>query len=74
MHDEFISTEHLLLSLTSVDSQAKRILEMNAVEEQSLLTALAEVRGGANVTDQFPEGKYQALEKYAIDLVQRAGG
>ncbi len=47
MQDEFISTEHLLLSLTSVDSQAKRILEMNAVEEQSLLTALAEVRGGA---------------------------
>ena len=72
MQDEFISTEHLLLALTSVDSQAKRILEMNAVEENSLLAALEEVRGGAKVTDQFPEGKYQALEKYAIDLVERA--
>jgi ATP-dependent Clp protease ATP-binding subunit ClpB len=72
MQDEFISTEHLLLALTSVDSPAKRILAMNAVEEKRLTEAIAEIRGGARVTDQHPEGKYQALEKYAIDLVQRA--
>lgn len=72
MQDEFISTEHLLLALTSVDSPAKRILAMNAVEEKRLAEVIAEIRGGAHVTDQHPEGKYQALEKYAIDLVQRA--
>ncbi len=72
MQDEFISTEHLLLALTSVKSPAKRILAMNAVEEKALTEAIAEIRGGAHVTDQHPEGKYQALEKYAIDLVQRA--
>ncbi len=72
MGDEFISTEHLLLALTNVSSAAKRILEMNAVDEASIRKVLAEVRGAARVTDQDPEGKYQALEKYAIDLVQKA--
>lgn len=72
MGDEFISTEHLLLALANVPSAAKRILEMNAVDESSIRGVLAEVRGAARVTDQDPEGKYQALEKYAIDLVQKA--
>ena len=72
MQDEFISTEHLLLGLLRVDSGAKRILEMNAVDEKQLLNALSQVRGSQRVVDQDPEGKYQALEKYAIDLVARA--
>ena len=72
MQDDFISTEHLLLGILRVDSSAKRILEMNAVDEGQLLQALAQVRGSQRVVDQDPENKYQALEKYAIDLVARA--
>lgn len=72
MQDEFVSTEHLLLSLSSVDSAAKRILELNAAEEKEILQAISEIRGSARVTDQNPEGKFQALEKYGIDLVERA--
>ncbi len=72
MQDEFISTEHLLLALASVDSQAKRLLELNAITESSILEALKTVRGSARVTDQNPEDKYQALEKFCIDLVAMA--
>jgi ATP-dependent Clp protease ATP-binding subunit ClpB len=72
MKDEFVSTEHLLLALTKVDSKAKRLLETHAVREKDILTALQTVRGTTRVTDQAPEGKYQALQKYGIDLVERA--
>ena len=72
MTDEFVSTEHLLLTLTKVDTKAKRILETNAVREADLLSAMQSVRGSTRVTDQTPEGKYQALQKYGIDLVERA--
>ena len=64
MGDEFVSTEHLILALTEIDSPAKRILKMNAVEKQDLEQALQKVRGSQRVTDQHPEGKYEALEKY----------
>src|SRR5215207_7585465 len=69
MKDQFISTEHFLLALTQVEDQAKRLLEMNGVEEADVLTALKTVRGGQQVTDQNPEEKYQALQKYGKDLV-----
>ncbi len=72
MNDEFVSTEHLILALTEVDSPAKRILKLNAVESQDLQQALQQVRGSQRVTDQHPEGKYEALEKYCIDLVELA--
>ncbi|MEZ6092811.1 MAG: ATP-dependent chaperone ClpB [Pirellulaceae bacterium] len=72
MEDEFTSTEHLFLALVIVDSPAKRILEMNAVKERGLRAAIKEIRGSAKVTDQNPEGKFQALKKYGIDLVERA--
>ena len=72
MGDEFTSTEHLLLALTQVEDQAKRLLELNAVNEADILEGLKEVRGGQTVTDQNPEDKYQALEKYGVDLVQSA--
>ena len=72
MNDEFVSTEHLLLGLLRVNSSAKRILDINAVDENSLLETLAHIRGSQRVVDQDPEGKYQALERYAIDLVARA--
>jgi ATP-dependent Clp protease ATP-binding subunit ClpB len=72
MKDQFVSTEHLLLALTQVDDQAKRLLEMHGVEEQDVLNSLKAVRGGHQVTDQSPEEKLQALEKYGRDLVELA--
>jgi len=70
--DEFISTEHLLLALVKVKSKAQDILQLNAVGEKEIVQALKSVRGSARVTDQSPEDKFQALQKYGIDLVQRA--
>jgi len=72
MKDEFVSTEHLLLALVEVDSKAKRVLELNGVRQDDLLKALQSVRGSARVTDQNPEDKFQALERYGIDLVEQA--
>ncbi len=72
MKDDFVSTEHLLLALTKVDSKAKRLLQLNAVGEKEVLQALQNVRGSARVTDQNPEAKFRALEQYGIDLVERA--
>ena len=72
MKDEFVSTEHLLLALTKIDSKAKNILKLHAITDRELLTVLQTVRGSTRVTDQSPEGKFQALERYGIDLVERA--
>ena len=72
LNDEFTSTEHLLLAMTTTESKAKRILDLNGVDKKMLLPAIREVRGSASVTDADPEDKYQVLEKYTVDLVQRA--
>ncbi len=72
MRDEFVSTEHLLLALTQVKGKVLELLKLNAITEQQILEALQSVRGSARVTDQDPEVKYQSLEKYGIDLVDRA--
>ncbi len=72
MKDAFVSTEHLLMALTQVDDQAQRVLKLNGVNEADVLSALKSVRGSQTVTDQNPEDKYQALEKYGKDLVALA--
>jgi ATP-dependent Clp protease ATP-binding subunit ClpB len=72
MKDEFVSTEHLLLALVRSKSKAQDTLRLNAVGEKEVLAGLQKVRGSARVTDQTPEDKFQALEKYGIDLVTRA--
>jgi ATP-dependent Clp protease ATP-binding subunit ClpB len=72
MKDEFVSTDHLLLGLAKTASKAKKLLELAAVTEKELLAGLQAVRGSSRVTDQSPEEKFQALEKYGIDLVKRA--
>ena len=72
MKDEFVSTEHLLLALTRVDSKAKNILKLNALTDKEILQAMQGIRGSQRVTDQNPEAKFQALERYGIDLVERA--
>ena len=72
MKDAFVSTEHLFLALTQVDDQAQRVLKLNGVSEADVMNALKSVRGSQTVTDQNPEDKYQALEKYGKDLVALA--
>ncbi|MCH2129497.1 MAG: ATP-dependent chaperone ClpB [Pirellulaceae bacterium] len=72
MNDEFVSTEHLLLGLTQTESKAQSLLKLSAVETQDVLDGLRKVRGSARVTDEHPEDKFQALEKYGIDLVEQA--
>ena len=73
MKDEFVSTEHLLLALArhDVEGQGHAASSTRSTKGQ-MLGALQAVRGSARVTDQTPEGKFQALEKYGIDLVERA--
>jgi ATP-dependent Clp protease ATP-binding subunit ClpB len=72
MKDEFVSTDHLLLALTKNPSKARDLLKLAAIGEQDLLAGLQSVRGQSRVTDQNPEEKFQALDKYGIDLVKRA--
>ncbi len=72
MKDEFVSTDHLLLALAKVSSKAKNVLQLAAIGEKELLAGLQSVRGQSRVTDQNPEEKFQALEKYGIDLTKRA--
>src|SRR5687767_9169520 len=72
LKDEFVSTEHLLLALASVKSEARELLSVNAVDHDAILTALKDVRGGQRVTSQDPEQTYQALQKYGRDLVEMA--
>jgi ATP-dependent Clp protease ATP-binding subunit ClpB len=73
MKDEFLSTDHLLLALAKVPGKAKDVLKLAAIGEKELLAGLQAVRGQSRVTDQSPEEKFQALEKYGIDLTKRAG-
>ena len=72
MKDQFLSTEHLLIGLVKVDSEAKKILNLNGVGEHDVLEALKSIRGGQTINDQSPEEKYQALKQYGIDLVELA--
>src|SRR3954467_14091450 len=72
LKDEYVSTEHLILALTQVKSEAKEILTVNAVTHDAVLSSLKDVRGAQRVTDQNPEDKYQALKKYGRDLVEMA--
>ena len=71
--DEFVSTEHLLLALSRKSKDAAgRILARLGVTHDAILKALVSVRGTQRVTDQNPEDKYQALERYARDLTELA--
>jgi len=72
MKDEFVSTEHLLLGLCKSDKNSSELLKLFGVGEKDILQGLQTVRGSARVTDQSPEGKFQALEKYGVDLVAQA--
>src|SRR2546425_662166 len=71
--DEFVSTEHLLLAMSRQKSDpAGNLLNRAGATHEKILSALASVRGTQRVTDQNPESKYQALERYAVDLTGQA--
>lgn len=70
--DEFISPEHLLLGILTVDSTAQAFLERVGLRRESILRNMAKLRGGARITDEMPESKFQALEKYSINLTDLA--
>jgi len=72
MKDQYVSVEHLLLALLKVKSRAQTLLDALGIGEKEVLAALQKIRGGQRVTDQSPEDKYQALERYGRDLVELA--
>ena len=71
--DEYVSTEHLLLALSQIKKDpAQLLLTSLGATREAILQALTSVRGTQRVTDQNPEQKYQALERYAKDLTELA--
>jgi ATP-dependent Clp protease ATP-binding subunit ClpB len=72
-NDEYVSTEHFLLAIAETkESTASQILRRHGVVADAVLKALQSVRGTQRVTDQNPEDKYQALQRYARDLTEAA--
>src|SRR5688572_15993984 len=74
MKDEYVSTEHIVLALASESGRAPTasLLKRRKVTRDAVLQALTAIRGSQRVTDQNPEGKYQALERYGRDLTEVA--
>jgi len=70
--DDYISLEHILLALVSKGGEAGKILTGKGLDHATLMRALKELRGNQRVTDQNPEAKYQALDKYARNLTRLA--
>ena len=71
--DEYVSTEHMLLALTALKRDpAQELLARHGATHDAILKALTAVRGSQRITDQNPEAKYQALERYARDLNEQA--
>jgi ATP-dependent Clp protease ATP-binding subunit ClpB len=71
--DEYVSTEHLLLAIANYKGDAAgKLLTKVGASHEAILQALREVRGTQRVTDQNPEAKYQALERYAVDMTAAA--
>lgn len=71
LHDEYISSEHLLLALTEAKS-VQAFLQRHGISHGAILSALKDVRGSQRVTSQDPESSYQSLEKYGRDLTALA--
>jgi len=73
MQDEYVSTEHLLITIAAEkEGDAGRILRSNGITSEDLEKVVTEMRGGSRITDQNAEENFQALEKYAQDLTERA--
>jgi ATP-dependent Clp protease ATP-binding subunit ClpB len=72
MGDEYVSTEHLFAALLKIESRAKKILEGSDITSEKVSKIMKEVRGNQRVDSPTPEGKYQVLEKYTINLTREA--
>ncbi|NUT95464.1 MAG: AAA domain-containing protein, partial [Saccharothrix sp.] len=72
MGDEYVSTEHLLVGLSQHGGQVADLLRRHGATPDALREAFGRVRGSARVTSPDPEGTYKALEKYGVDLTERA--
>ena len=73
MKDQYVSIEHIFLSmLDAKDRDLDKIFSMHGVHKDPVLRVLMEIRGSQTITDQNPEDKYQALQKYAQDLTEQA--
>ncbi len=72
LKDKYISTEHLLLALATVKSDAKEVLSLGGVTPETILAAMKEFRGNQRVDTQNPEDTYQSLQRYGRDLVELA--
>jgi ATP-dependent Clp protease ATP-binding subunit ClpB len=72
LKDEYVSVEHFLLAAAKGDKDVQATFDRHGLSYDKLLRALAEIRGSQRVTDQNPEGKFQALDKYTRDLTALA--
>jgi ATP-dependent Clp protease ATP-binding subunit ClpB len=72
LKDDYVSTEHLLLSMVQDGGEAGKLLRELGASRDKILTALVSIRGAQRITDPNPEDKYQALEKYSRDLTDLA--
>jgi ATP-dependent Clp protease ATP-binding subunit ClpB len=72
MGDEYVSTEHLLVGLATAGSPVADLLRRHGATPEALREAFTQVRGSSRVTSPDPEGTYQALAKYGVDLTERA--
>jgi ATP-dependent Clp protease ATP-binding subunit ClpB len=72
LKDDYVSTEHILIAIAAGEGRAADLLKKAGISQNNILGALKQVRGNARVTDQNPEGKYQALDKYCRDLTALA--
>jgi ATP-dependent Clp protease ATP-binding subunit ClpB len=72
LKDDFISVEHFVLAATQADRDTKALFARQGIDYDKLLFALSSIRGTQRVTDQSPEGKFQALEKYTRDFTELA--
>ncbi|NET05079.1 MAG: ATP-dependent chaperone ClpB [Symploca sp. SIO2B6] len=70
--DDYISIEHLMLAYVKDERFGKALFQEFKLDENKLKSTIAQIRGNQKVTDQNPEGKYEALEKYGRDLTQAA--
>ncbi len=72
MKDQYVSLEHIFLALAAQKGEARDILSAAGVTREAILSVLKDIRGSQTVTDQNPEEKYQALEKFGRDLTELA--
>ena len=72
LQDEYVSVEHLLIAIIEEGGPSQRILERYGAGKEKILNIIKQIRGAHRVTDQNPEDKYQALQRYSRDLTELA--